>query len=282
MKYYHVYTKGLEKGIIFRNRDDYVAGMNLVAVSHFKTGVRILAFVLMSNHFHFVIYGRKSDVVRFINLYKTILSRYILHRYGESAFLNGVETSCDEIDLSDEGLKKVIAYVLDNPVKAGIGCLASNYEWGSGSCYFSGSVDKSLGIPLCKLSTRNSRKILHSGVLMPSMYRLNDKGYVAPSSYVDAGLVENIFGRAKSFEYFLATSASSRQSRKDVLMFSDAFVSAALDEILRTKYGAPIDQLDEGMLKSLLLDLRKHFNASAKQRSRVTGLSLKFVLSALD
>ena len=65
-------------------------------------------------------------------------------------------------------------------------------------------------------------------------------------------------------------------------MFSDAFVSSALDEILRTKYGAPIDQLDEGMLKSLLLDLRKHFNASAKQLSRVTGLSLKFVLSALD
>ncbi len=282
MKYYHVYTKGLEDAIIFRDRDDYVAGMNLVAVAHFKTGVRMLAFVLMSNHVHFVFYGRKSDVLRFINLYKAILSRYILNRYGESAFLNGVTTSIDEIDSHDEGLKKVIAYVLDNPVKAGIDCLAFNYEWGSGACYFSNGTDKLVGIPLSELTTRRSRKILHSGVSMPSEYKLNHKGYIDPSSYVEIELVEKIYGRSKSFEYFLAVSASSRQSRKDVLMFSDALIATALKEILKTKYGAPVDHLENDMQKALLMDLRKHFNASAKQLSRVTGLSLKFVVAALN
>lgn len=55
MKYYHVYTKGLEDDVIFQDRQDFIVGMNQVAVSVFKTGIIMLAFVLMSNHFHFVV-----------------------------------------------------------------------------------------------------------------------------------------------------------------------------------------------------------------------------------
>ena len=64
-------------------------------------------------------------------------------------------------------------------------------------------------------------------------------------------------------------------------MFSDALIATALNEILKTKYGAPVDHLENDMQKALLIDLRKHFNASAKQLSRVTGLPLKFVVAAL-
>ena len=70
MRYYHVYTKGLDSDIIFRDDEDYIAGMNIVAITHFKGSVKILAFVLMSNHFHFVIYGNRVSVIQFINIYK--------------------------------------------------------------------------------------------------------------------------------------------------------------------------------------------------------------------
>ena len=281
MRYYHVYTKGLEDGIIFRDRDDYIAGMNMVAVAHFKTGVCILAFVLMSNHFHFVIYGRKSDVLRFINLYKVSVSRFVQHKYGDRSILKRVLTSCDEIYIHDEGLKRVIAYVLDNPVKSGICCLASNYEWGSGRCYFTGRQNIVDGISVGSIHTEERRQILHSKVALTSEYILGSSGYVDPHSYVDSGLVEKIFVRPKSFEYFLATSASSRKPQKDVLMFSDTVVKAALQDLLRNKYGESVSSLDLDMQKHLLLDLRKHFNASAKQLSRISGLPLKFVLSVI-
>lgn len=281
MRYYHVYTKGLENGIIFRDRDDYIAGMNLIAIPHYKTGVVILAFVLMSNHVHFVIYGRKSDVQHFISLYKSSISKYVMNRYGDYSLLRRVNTSCDEITTDDESIKRIIAYVLDNPVKAGVCCLASNYEWGSGSCYFTGSGNPFDGTPIDSIPTRIRRRILHSKSLLPSSYILGPKGYIDPASYVDFKLVEKIYARPESFQYFLSSSSSSRQSKKDMLMFSDGVLTAALDELLRNKYGMAVSAMDDQMKRNLILDLRKHFNASAKQLSRVTGLSLNYVLAVL-
>ena len=266
--------------MIYRSHDDYVAGMNLLAVTHFKSGVTLLAFVLMSNHFHFVLYGSKEVALKFINLYKKLISRYIMNKYGESAFLRRVLTSCDEISLADEGVKKVIAYVLDNPVKAGICSLPYMYKWSSISCYYnSSSVDlMSSEIP----GRRRMRRILHSNIDLPSEYKFNTGGYIDPMSYVDSRMVERIFVRAKSFEYFLSTTASSRQSRKDVIVFSDSLMVNVLDELLKNKYCSVIELMDETMKRSLLLDLRKYFNASSKQLARITGLPLKTVLTLLQ
>ena len=61
MKFFHVYTRGLEDDVIFRDRGDYVAGMNYVPVSIKLSEVHALAFVLMSNHFHFILGGTKES-----------------------------------------------------------------------------------------------------------------------------------------------------------------------------------------------------------------------------
>lgn len=180
MKYYHVYTKGLEDDVIFLERPDYIVGMNYVAVACFQTGVSILAFVLMSNHFHFVIKADRHEAERFISLYKQMVSRYILRKYGKSCFLRRVATSCDEICLLDEGLKRCIAYVLDNPVKAGLFCVPQGYEWSSAGCYFSEIGQSDDGVPVSGLSSRELRRILHSHVVPDSSYRLNSHGYVTP------------------------------------------------------------------------------------------------------
>ena len=280
MRYYHVYTKGLVSDIIFRDEEDYIVGMNLVAIAHFKTNVKILAFVLMSNHVHFVIYGNRTAVMQFINIYKSLVSIYINHRYQEHSILKRVETSCDEIEMTGDALKRIIAYVLDNPVKAGSESLAVYYLWGSASCYFSANMPIE-GRPLSSYGVRELRRMLHSNVVLPSDYIMTSRGYISPSSYVDFRMVECIFGKARSFEYFLSTSASSRQMRKDVLMFSDTLIKRAFDEILKTKYNCTLGELDSDMRRNLLNDLRKHFNTSAKQLSRVTGLPLKDVLEVM-
>ena len=280
MRYYHVYTKGLVDAIIFRDREDYIAGMNLLAVAHFRSKVKILAFVLMSNHFHFVVWGDRNAVTQFINLYKKLVSRYILNRYGEHSFLKRVETSYDVVDLTNDGLKKLIAYVLNNPVKAGILSLPVYYPWGSASCYF--SAEKSIGGQSVRsIGVRELRRKLHSNVSLPDGYLLNADGYISPSSYVDFGLVEQIYGRPKSFEYYLTISSSVKQMRKDVISFSDSIVMSAIEELLVNKYGTPLESLNNDMMKCLLNDLRRHFNCSSKQLARVTKLPLKSVLEAI-
>lgn len=283
MKYFHVYTKGLEDDVIFLDRQDFIVGMNHVAVAAFKSGIIILAFVLMSNHFHFVIIGSRKQAERFICLYKQSLSQFLYKKYGKSQFLRRLITSCDEIDTVDEGLKRCIAYVLDNPVKAGLYMVPQGYEWGSASCYFNGVDVLGKCIPVTHVSARRLRQILHSDERLDGTYMLNPEGYVEPRSYVDCRFVENLFGRPKSFEYFLSTSASSRKVKKDVIMFSDSLVREAMQEMLRNKYGLDsMDQADDEVRLMLAKDLRTCFNAPSNQIARLVGCPLKAVLKAFE
>lgn len=51
-KIWHLYTPGDSTEVLFRDDNDYVAVMNMVAISAFDTpNVRILTFEVMSNHF---------------------------------------------------------------------------------------------------------------------------------------------------------------------------------------------------------------------------------------
>ena len=282
MKNYHVYTKGLEGNLIFRCREDYIVGMNYIAVCLSKCDVRIMAFVLMSNHVHFVVRGSYSEAMKFIDLYKRMVSRFISLKYGCRALLRRVLTSYDEISNVDDGLKKCIAYVLDNPVKAGLQCVPQGYEWSSARCYFSDIDSFKNTVSAAQLSTRRLEVMLHSKERVPALCRLNDDGYICPKSYVDYQFVEKLFRKPKTFEFYLSTSASSRTGKKDVLLFSDQVVKSAVGEILMNKYGCEAaGMLEDDMRDALVNDVRKVFNAPANQIARVLGLPLNLVLGAL-
>ena len=54
-KIWLVSTDHLEEGLWFREEEDFKVGMNYVAVQVSQSGVTILAFILMSNHVHFIL-----------------------------------------------------------------------------------------------------------------------------------------------------------------------------------------------------------------------------------
>ena len=285
-KYYHVYTKGLEDDVIFRDRSDYVVGMNYVPVALRISGVDVLVFVLMSNHFHFLVYADRLSSMKFIDTYKRLIARYISNTYGVAKLLRTVETGCSEVDLNDEALKRLIAYILNNPVKAGVNCFPQNYEWGSGKCYFSNFDYTKDSRPLSELGTRERRSLLHSRAILDDNYMINSQGYVEPESYVRKDLVEKIFRSAKSFEYFLSISSrdlkiDSSEDFKQVV-FSDTLVLSGVNEILEKRYESlDVSELSELNRSKLILELRKVFNAPPKQLARVLGLTLREVVNSL-
>lgn len=286
-RYYHVYTKGLEDDVIFRERCDFVVGMNYVPVALKIARVDILAFVLMSNHFHFLIYGERLASLKFIDTYKRLISRYVRNRYGVAKLLRSVDTGCSEVDMNDEALKRLTAYILNNPVKAGVNCFPQNYEWGSGKCYFSNFDYKRNSRLLSELGTRERRNQLHTRVILNDNYMINSQGYVEPESYIRKDLVEKIFRSARSFEYFLSTS--SRDMKQDssegsrLVVFSDTIVLAGVNEILEKRYESlGVSELSELNRTKLILELRKVFNAPPKQLARVLGLTLREVVNALN
>ena len=54
-RYYLVTTDHLTDRLWFRDEEDFRVAMNYVAIAAFITGCKVLAFILMSNHVHFVL-----------------------------------------------------------------------------------------------------------------------------------------------------------------------------------------------------------------------------------
>lgn len=284
MKYFHVYTKGLEDRQLYRDREDFLAGMNILAVvcSAFHQ-LKLLAFVLMSNHVHFILYGTEKQAKEFIDLYKNLVSRHVRVRYGESKYLRHLATTVSEVPLENESIKRLIAYVLNNPVKAGINCVASGYEWSSARCYFNRVQSSNSDMIIGRMSVRQQRQILHSYRQVPESWGVNLSGYVSPHCYVDYQTVERIYGRGSSFEYFLSASLSLRKGVAENITFSDSMLQSAVGELLDKKYSVgSISEMDEFLKRNMLKDLKHRFSSSSKQLARVTGMTISEVVRLLE
>ena len=283
MAYYHVYTKGLEDRLLYRDRDDFIAGMNMVAIVCFSVDVKLLAFVLMSNHLHFVVLGSKEKVDKFIWLYKNLLSRYLKGKYGDVKFLRHLETSVSLVDNVGDNLKRLIAYVLNNPVKAGINCVPQGYEWSSARCYFNATDSSTDTVFIGSLGTEEARRILRSKKRLPAHWRLNSSGYIIPESYIDIDSVERCFVRSRSFEYFLSSSLSAKKGLSENIAFSDSVLKMALSELLEKKYEVShVGQMDDFLKKHMLRDLKSRFGTPVQQLARVVEMSVSDVLRLLE
>ena len=282
-RFYHVYIKGLERDIIFKDRDDFITGMNYVAICTFWTAISMLAFTLMSNHFHFIIYGSEQEAKSFINLYKRNVSRYVSRKYNTAHLLRHVKTDCKLISCSGDALKIAIAYVLRNHIKAGINQTIQGYEWSSGYCYFAGTGLLDGCRSTSSLCTAQYRRMMRSKIRLDERYLLNSKGYIEPASYVCIDFVESCFGRVQSFDYFIYKAGSTAKPKEGPVDFSDEFVLAGLKEIISKKYEVTeLEELNEVLKKEVLLLLKRQFNCSPKQLARTMQMSLKDVNSMLS
>ena len=82
--------------------------MNYVAIAAFLSGVIILAFILMSNHVHFVVECSRESAEKFINTLKRLYAAYYRRKYGVSELLrrNGVDIR--EVSKDDESLVLIL------------------------------------------------------------------------------------------------------------------------------------------------------------------------------
>ena len=148
-------TEHLEDGLWFRDEEDFKVGMNHVAIeASLHPEVCILAFVLMSNHVHFLLKAQESDARSFMEGFKHRYSIYVRRKYGLKNLLRHNRIDIKEIPFEDESVEKAMAYTVVNPVAAGICLHASQYPWGTGCLYFSPKPRRkhiSLPITECRL-----------------------------------------------------------------------------------------------------------------------------------
>lgn len=276
-----VSTDHLKDRLWFRDEEDFKKGMNLVAVLAATIPVDICAFILMSNHVHFVTRGNKENARRFIALFKKHYSQLYSYKYAVSKSLledNGVDIQ--DLSLEDESFERAIAYVQMNCVAAKICLHPSGYPWGTGNSFFNSMPIK--GTQTGTLSGKALKRLLHSHKPVPPEYIISDYGFIDPCSYVQVKLVESIFRTPRRMNYFLTTSSKARKI-KEAPSFSDHMLVSAIKELSISLFRKnDFSEMSEVEKAELLRQLKFRFSCDIGQLARVCGLKYDEVSNLLE
>ena len=233
LEFYLVSTSHLEDRLWFRSDADFKEGMNAVAVIAHLTGIQVLAFILMSNHVHFVLQCRCSEARRFITQFKQHYSAYLRRKYGLKEALRGNEVDIRPVNLGDESLERAIAYVLMNCVAANICPHPSLYPWGTGSVIF--NMNSSEGKPVGTYSIRSLQKTLHTHCRFPDSFLVSENGYILPESYVAVSFLESLFRTPQRLNWFLFNSSKAKlqlsRMESSLPSFRDQSILSAIPDL---------------------------------------------------
>ena len=285
-QYWLISTSGLESKLWFREDDDFKAGMNFIPIVASVTEVIILAFILMSNHVHFVVYSTKEQAMAFITRYKKQYSQYYGKKYHNFRLLKRNGVQIDVLPENEEAREKAIAYVLMNCVDANICLNCYDYKWGSGSCYFRyKTLEKGRGIDA--ISQNEQRRLTHSKMELSPSLRIGDEGFILPSSYVDYQAVESLYKTPKRMNYFLSHSSKAKNTTVSnaygIPSFRDQTVIACLPDVCRAVFGKDdINTFTEAEIRELVRQIRFRFSSDANQIARVLNKKYDEITLLLD
>ena len=282
-----VTTDHLKEGLWFRDDEDFVVGMNYVAIqAACCPRVAVLCFILMSNHVHFVLMGHRKDVDEFMNQFRHRYSIYLRKRWGVKEFLRGNGVQFQEITGESESLERAVAYVMMNCVAASICAHPSQYPWGTGNCYF--NPVRPDGMPLGRMTGRERERRMHSNIeKLPEKWRIGAEGFILPQGYIDVKTIEACFRTPQRMNYFLHNSSKAKKrldaSDECLPAFRDQIILAALPDLYRSLFGKySFKELAEGEQTEFMRQIRFRFSADINQIARVCGVSYAEAARIMD
>jgi putative transposase len=130
---YHVLNRAVARGTLFDDDDDYLAFEKVLGETVARTGIRLLCYCLMSNHWHLVLWPKKdAELSTFMRLLTvTHVRRWHAHRRttGTGPLYQGRFKSFPV--QADRHFLIVCRYVERNPLRAGLVRRATQWRWSS-------------------------------------------------------------------------------------------------------------------------------------------------------
>ena len=130
---YHVINRAIGRLKIFSSAKDYILFLELLADAAGELNMRVLAFVVMPNHWHLVLYPRNDgDMGLFMHKLTNSHTRKVhamTKTTGTGPLYQGRYKSF--LIQQDKHLLTVIKYVERNPVRARLLKTCEDYRWGS-------------------------------------------------------------------------------------------------------------------------------------------------------
>lgn len=280
--FYHLSTKLLENGLIFQEEEERRIAMNWIGILSKEFRIEILAFALMSNHFHFIIKGELLDGIAFFKQLKKRLSTYF-SRKGRIGVLDSVTVDSDTPPISSlKQFRNEIAYVIRNPYVARTDVNPFAWPWCSGYLYFNPFLQQLVSRSVLDLTFREKREITRSADLaLDSSLRVRE-GMIVPESYVNYRLVERLFPNARQFTWWVIKNVeaqvetSMRMGEKPNLNDDELFITA--QQLSRTEFGrGSVKELTLQQRKELGILLKNKWGASNGQVARIAQLDQRTV-----
>lgn len=286
--YYHLFSDGFRTDVLFEDTKAFVAAMNIVALCYLKCQVRILAFVLMDNHVHFILYGTERECMMFRDKF--------VHRYGMWFSNTYLGRRCSRLDFdiklidNERYLLNSIAYVIRNGIAAGYAYCADDYLWSSGGLYFRLPQRMEALLSSWKsvsdIPSTEYRRRFNTRDRFPSDWRVTPEGFIWPGNYVDYRLVESLFKSSNAFTFFMGQlkerEINESLSINEQVSLPDLELREKAVSMSHKLYGVTnLRTLDVRQRIALGKELRREYRCSMKQIARMIHLDPKYLKELL-
>ena len=183
--------------LMYKSREEFIAGTNITAVAAGLSGFAILDDVQMNNHHHILGAGTQNQVESFVRIFSDKMRRF-QNTVGNGSLRNWKIRIDETSDLQQ--VRNRTAYIDRNPYVVRLDSTPSGYPWSSAGLFFNGNLWMMVkGDAFNSLSVDMRRTICRSKTIdLPDSYRVF-QGMILRSSFVDYHRTESMFNSANQY-----------------------------------------------------------------------------------
>lgn len=273
--FFHVCTDGNYLDWLFKDDEDFKAGVNRIAICSLSSGVEVYAFTLMDNHVHLVLMGTMPMCKRFICEYKLLTGKWISKKYNLPQYLKHLPTQIIPI-VDEEQLLDTIAYLDRNSVVAGFRCLPSEYPWGSARYLFKHDAAVLSLKQLSEFPKNAIRKILNTDKQLPEQWSIDQNGMIYPPCFIDIAKVEHIFKSPMRYIFYLSKKLEGKVEMQQgtKTFFLDKELRIVAKKLAQELCGKnELADLDFNSKIALARKLRYSYASTPKQIARILSVN---------
>jgi len=266
-------TDHLERALLFRDEEDFVQGVNTVALATLVYPVKVLCYALMDNHIHLLIWGRYDECRAFFTWVLHRLAKILEEKYGVSGILK-LQAADVQAVTDKEMLLNEVCYLLRNSYKARISSPCS-YLWSPFECYFNPYLQLIHGTPMP--GVKAAKRLFGTHIQIPPEWE-HVNGRILNKCFVDYRTVEQMIG--SNLDYFdrlrrfdLESVVEQAHGIEEKLTFTDAEMQEKIRAVCANElHVVSYHQLERKDLLWLARTLARRFACPKKQIARLLGI----------
>ncbi|PHO11233.1 hypothetical protein CPG37_01970 [Malaciobacter canalis] len=229
--YYHIVNRGVERRVVFYDKDDFEYFLSLLSDCCEKFNITLHNYCLMNNHYHLLIEVKEGNLSKFMRYLNSIYAIYFNKKYKRSGHLWQGRFKSWYV-ANEAYLYILMRYIEQNPLKAKIVEKIEYYPYSS-SYYFY----KEEKVPVClqnswiiKTYGKNIKEIKDFFTLEIDSADL--KELIKASSLVDAPDIDKKVNRGKLIKFFDGIKDKQTRNKYIVKAYEQGYSQYVIAKII--------------------------------------------------